>query len=82
MVALKGSKSAAITSLRSSTVTVTAYGNAVGSNIPPVKTFTDKRNSPELAQKCIPGTSVRISETGLSNNTVYVESQFKVKHGL
>ena len=73
VVALKGSRPAAVTSSRSATVTVIACGNAAGSCIPPFVIFKGKRNQSELAAKCTAGTQVRMSDTGWSNNVLFMD---------
>ncbi|XP_041366777.1 uncharacterized protein LOC121381517 [Gigantopelta aegis] len=71
VLALKGSRPAAIKSSRSSTITVIACGNAVGTCMPPFIIFKGKRKQTELSEKCTAGTEIRMSETGWSNTELF-----------
>lgn len=68
----------AVTSLRSSLVTLIAGGNAIGNVIPPYYVFAGKRWSPELLQGASDGSSGEIAKNGWSNTQVF--QNYVTKH--
>ncbi len=66
-------KAQAITSPRSSTVTVIGAGNALGCPIPPFYVFPGKRVNNDLLTGCSPGSSGTVSATGWSNSDIFYD---------
>ena len=69
----------AVTSPRSSLVTIIAGGNAIGNSIPPYYIFAGKRWNPEFLQNACIGTSGEMTKNGWSNTEVfqnYVKKHF------
>ncbi|XP_053392052.1 uncharacterized protein LOC128554769 [Mercenaria mercenaria] len=67
-----------ITSSRSSTVTIIAAGNALGSSIPPYYVFPGQRWNPEFLNGACPGADGEMSKTGWSNSNVF--QNYLTKH--
>lgn len=64
IVCNKDTKAQAVTSPRSSTVTIIAAGNAIGNHIPPYIIFPGKRWMPAFLDGAPPGASGEMSESG------------------
>ena len=71
VIASKSNKPQAITSPRSTTVTLIACANAAGTALPPYYVFKGKRTNSELLKGALPGTGIALTETGWSNKTVF-----------
>ena len=79
VIAAKGSKPPAITSPRSTTVTVIGCANASGHSTPPFYIFKGKRHNADLMNGTAPGAKYTMSDSGWSNTDVfqqYIEEQF------
>lgn len=64
IVCNRDTKAQAVTSPRSSTITVIAAGNAIGNHIPPYFIFLGKRWMPAFLEGAPPGASGEMSESG------------------
>ncbi len=83
VVCSKDTVPTAITSPRSSLVTIIAGGSAIGNAIPPYYVFPGKRWNPEFLQDACVGSSAEMTKNGWSNTQVfsdYVTNHF-VKYG-
>lgn len=67
-----------VTSLRSSTVTVIAAGNALGQSVPPYYVFPGQRWTDEFLKGCCPGSAGEMSKSGWSNSEVFLN--YLTKH--
>lgn len=67
IVAARDLKLQTVTSGRSSTITIIAGGNALGTNIPPFCVFRGQRMRDELLVDGTPGTDSTVSDSGWSN---------------
>jgi len=79
VIAAKGSKPPAITSPRSTTVTVMGCASASGHSIPPFFIFKGKRHNDDLMKGATPGARYTMSDSGWSNTAVfqeYIQKQF------
>ncbi|XP_060572583.1 uncharacterized protein LOC132730626 [Ruditapes philippinarum] len=63
----------AITSARSSTTTILACGNAIGSQIPPYFIFKGQRMRSELMEGSSPGAQGTVTDSGWSNTAIFLE---------
>lgn len=72
-VVCAGRSTPAITSSRSSTTTILACGNAIGSQLPPYFIFKGQRMRSELLEGSSPGTHGTVTDSGWSNSTVFLE---------
>jgi hypothetical protein len=61
----------AITSARTSIITILGRGNAIGTQIPPFFVFKGKRMRNELLEGASPGTKGTVTESGWSNSDVF-----------
>ena len=64
-------KPQAITSPRSTTVTLIGCTNALGNSLPPYFVFKGKRYSEELLEGSTPGTKAAMSDSGWSNREIF-----------
>lgn len=67
----KNLKPQAVTSARSSNVTIIAGANAIGNNIPPFYVFPGKRWSDDLLKGAPSGSAGRMSDSGWSNTGIF-----------
>lgn len=63
----------AVTSGKSSTITILACGNAIGNSIPPYFVFPGARMGDDLLQGSSPGTEGTVSESGWSNSGIFID---------
>ncbi|XP_062575887.1 uncharacterized protein LOC134237756 [Saccostrea cucullata] len=71
IVCNKNTSAQAVTSPRSSTITIIAAGNALGNHIPPYYVFPGKRWMPAFLEGAVPGACGEMSESGWSNGAVF-----------
>ncbi|XP_045203754.2 uncharacterized protein LOC123556821 [Mercenaria mercenaria] len=71
VVCSKDTTPQAVTSPRSSLVTIIAGGNAIGNSIPPYFVFSGKRWNPEFLQDACVGSSGEMTKNGWSNTQVF-----------
>ena len=79
VIAPPESKPQAITSPRSTTVTLIGCANAIGNSLPPYFVFKGKRFMPELLKGASTGAKAVMSDSGWSNSTIfrqYLEDHF------
>jgi len=81
VIAAKGSKPPAVTSPRSTTVTVIGCASAIGHSIPPFYIFKGKRHNADLIKGTAPGAkyTCTMSDSGWSNTDVfqqYIQEKF------
>ena len=80
VIAPPKSKPQALTSPRSTTVTMYGCANAIGNSIPPYFIFKGIRFSPELLKWVSKGTKATMSESGWSNAKIF--KQYLQEHFL
>ena len=78
IVCSKDTNAQAVTSPRSTLVTIFARGNAIGNSIPPYFVFAGKRWNPEFLQDACVGSSGEMTKNGWSNTEVF--QNYVTKH--